>query len=392
MASARSMSKTNDATLEQILGAHGGGQLLEIDAAGQGPRILRATSTRPESPLDLSSLGAGLAPGTPLLVQVPSQPSSQDLTAWRNALWPEFHVGALWTSVAGQLTQTTLQGVQANKGSGQVAGVILVAAPRHEVLAPKATMEKFDANAAGWNGFPGTPSYRHFRWMRCTVADRAGKGSFKRILDFGSGAGWVGIEAALKNPGASLAAFDPSPEMVRIAGENARAQNISGFTGRVGFGEAPPFPGAGEAQFDLVLSSGVISFSSDPEAWLDGLVATMAPGATLVIGDAHRGSLGFKRRRRKKPLLPVRELSAWRREDVRRALERRGLSFECWGGYQLTRPVPELMHLNETRLTGLLTWPLLLLNQSAAALNRSLGLPGQDCFDSWVMRLSRPLA
>ncbi|MDP6368320.1 MAG: hypothetical protein QF615_01835, partial [Planctomycetota bacterium] len=99
MASARSMSKTNDATLEQILGAHGGGQLLEIDDTGQGPRIMRATSTRPESPLDLSSLSAGLAPGTPLLVQVPSQPSSQDLTAWRNALWPEFHVGALWTSV-----------------------------------------------------------------------------------------------------------------------------------------------------------------------------------------------------------------------------------------------------------------------------------------------------
>jgi len=386
------MTQTTDKTHQQILAAHGCDEdLLEIGAPGMGARILRTTSQRPQGTLDLYSLPVGLGENLPLLVHVPGQPTSQDLAAWRNSLWPEFHVGTLWTSEAGQLVRTTLQGKQKNQGQGQIDGTILVAARRREVLAPKATMEKFDANAAGWNGYPGTSSYGHFRWMRRTVANRAGPGAFKRILDFGSGAGWVGIEAALKNPGASLAAFDPSPEMVRIAGENAVAQNIRGFCGRVGFGEAPPFPAEGEALFDLVLSSGVISFSSDPEAWLDGLVSNLAPEGTLVIGDAHGGSRGFERRRTQKPLLPVRELSAWRREDVRRGLERRGLVFETWAGYQLTRPIPEVMHLSETRAKGLLAQPLLLLNRSAAALNQSLGFPGQDWFDSWVMRFSRPL-
>jgi hypothetical protein len=67
------------------------------------------------------------------------------------------------------------------------------------------------------------------------------------------------------------------------------------------------------------------------------------------------------------------------------------LVFEAWAGYQLTRPIPEVMHLSETRIKGLLAQPLLLLNRSAAAFSQSLGFPGQDWFDSWVMRFSRPL-
>lgn len=376
--------------LSQILKPYGGGDALPVGAPGQGPRIMVGQGPQPPETLDQAELSSGLAAAAPLLVLVPGAPSAKDLAAWRNALWPEFHLGALWSTDHGQLQRTTMQGKERSLGPGIIDGVLLVASLRKEVLAPKATMEKFDANAAGWNGFPGTPSYHHFRWMRRTVADLCGAGPFRRILDFGSGAGWVGIEAALQNPGASLAAFDPSPEMVRIAKENAQAQNIQDFTGRVGFGEAPPFPAQDETPFDLVLSSGVISFSSDPEAWLDGLVASLAPGGTLVIGDVHGGSRGFRRRRILKPLLPVRELSAWHREDVRRALEHRGLRFESWAGYQLTRPIPEIMHLNETRMGGLLAWPLLMLNKVFAGMNRNLGLPGQDWFDSWVMRFDRP--
>jgi 16S rRNA G1207 methylase RsmC len=76
-------------------------------------------------------------------------------------------------------------------------------------------------------------------WMRASAG---------RILDFGCGAGWVGIEAALA-AGASrveLCAFDPSPQMVKLAEENARASGIARFAARTGFGEDPPFPAAGE--------------------------------------------------------------------------------------------------------------------------------------------------
>ena len=122
---------------------------------------------------------------------------------------------------------------------------------------------------------------------------------------------------------------------------------------------------------------------------MDGLARTVAPGGTLVVGDIHGGSTGFRRRRRTKPLLPVRELSACRREDVRAGLEARGFTFDRWFGYQLSRPVPELMHLDATRLGGVLSWPLLAINRLAAGADRALGSPAQGLFDSWVMRLHR---
>jgi len=133
----------------------------------------------------------------------------------------------------------------------------------------------------------------------------------------------------------------------------------------------------------------VISFAPDPEAWLDGLVSTLRPGGTLVIGDLQWSSRGMARRRRTKALLPARELNARCAAEVRELLERRGLVWTGGAGYQLTRPFPEAMHVNETRLGGLLTHPLLWSNRLAAAANRALGLPGADRFDSWVMSFVR---
>jgi trans-aconitate methyltransferase len=115
--------------------------------------------------------------------------------------------------------------------------------------------------------------------------------------------------------------------MVELAQVNAKANGIQRFSARTGFGEAPPFPAAGEAPFDLVLSSGVISFAPDHERWLDGLVSTLAPRATLVIGDLEPASRGMQRRRAERALLPVRELNARSPAQVRAALEKRGLRF-----------------------------------------------------------------
>jgi SAM-dependent methyltransferase len=225
--------------------------------------------------------------------------------------------------------------------------------------------------------------------MRRYVADFARAPRGVRVLDFGSGAGWVGVEAAKRLAARELCAFDPSPEMVRITGENAQAEGIERFTGRTGFGEDPPFPAAGEAPIELVLSSGVASFSPDLERWLDGLARTVAPGGELVIGDIHREARGFRRRRAERPLLPVREMNARTRAELRAGLEARGFTHEASAGYQLTRPVPELMHLSETKLHGLLSRPLLWSNQLAASLDRALGGRCDDQFDSWVMRLRR---
>lgn len=389
------MAASSTPPLQHIVAAHGAsGELLGPDApAGPGPRLLEVQGP-PSPPSSLTALDERLGESDLVLVHVMDTKADAALAAWRDALWPLLHLGAVWTASGSGLRRTTLQGTEEQAGPHDWSGAVLVASRRSHVLAPDSTAQKFDANAKGWDGEPGTPGYGHFRWMRRLVALQAGRpanggGSFQRILDFGSGAGWVGVEAALRNPGASLAAFDPSPAMVEIAAGNAQAAGIADFTGRVGFGEAPPFPAEGEEPYDLVLSSGVISFSPDHEAWMDGLARTVAPGGTLVVGDIHGGSTGFRRRRRTKPLLPVRELSACRREDVRAGLEARGFTFDRWFGYQLSRPVPELMHLDATRLGGVLSWPLLAINRLAAGADRALGSPAQGLFDSWVMRLHR---
>ena len=82
-------------------------------------------------------------------------------------------------------------------------------------------------------------------------------------------------------------------------------------------------------------------------------------------------------------------MNASHSEDVRTALEARGFRLVRSAAYQLTDPIPGAMHVNETRLHGLLTRPLLWLNQTCAALHGGLGLLSADRFDSWVMELVR---
>jgi SAM-dependent methyltransferase len=327
-----------------------------------------------------------------LLLLLHGPRTDPELARWRNALWPFAHVSVLYRLSHGGIDRENLQGRTRMRGGTGIHGVLLVGHRREHVLSPEATVQKFDRNAAGWDGDPASPGYPHHRWMRRFVADFAGMERLRAaraILDFGCGAGWVGIEAARQAPGAALAAFDPSSEMVRLAAENARASGVSRFEARTGFGEEPPFPAAGEERFDLVISSGVWSFAPDAERWIDGLAGTVAPGGTLVLGDIHRDSKGMRRRRASKPILPARELNARTREEARAALERRGFRFEAWGGYQLTRPVPELRHLSEERLGGALNPALLAWNRRSAAREMRSGSKHPDRFDSWVVRFAR---
>jgi hypothetical protein len=67
----------------------------------------------------------------------------------------------------------------------------------------------------------------------------------------------------------------------------------------------------------------------------------------------------------------------------------RGFDVVSRASYQITWPVPQLMHLNETRLKGVLTYPLLWANQLSAGSNRLSGFPPTSWFDSWVLHLRR---
>jgi len=308
-----------------------------------------------------------------------------ELARWRNELWPWLHVVAVYRIAGGRCEREVLRGKSVIAGEFPKNGVMLAAQRREHVLSPDATVSKFDANAGGWNGEPGRPGYAHFRWMRRYVALFAKANSARRILDFGCGAGWVGIEAALAAKDAELCAFDPSPEMVRIAESNARANGLQRFSGRTGFGEAPPFPAAGEERFDCVLSSGVVSFSPDRKRWFDGLAASVAPKGVLVIGDLNRESKGMRRRRAERPLLPARELNALVASEALAELQARGFTLEESAGYQLSWPAPQLAHFSDVKLKGALSPLVLAWNRMAAGPTSN---PAR--FDSWVMRLRAP--
>ena len=338
---------------------------------------------------------SGLSPDGHLLLHLSGRRSLTELARWRDGLWPAFHVGARYEFAAGgDVTRvllhdsTPLPAAPSKAGSVRV-GELLCGRPTDHVRSPEQTALKFDANAAGWNGTPGRADYLHHRWMRRFVGRFAPKASFGRVLDFGCGAGWVGIEACLYHKSQSLRFFDPSPEMVRISTENAKAAGISDASGATGFGEEPPYPGAADEPFDLVLSSGVLSFARDREAWYEGLARTVAPGGTLILGDLNLRSMGMRRRRANRPILPIRELAAVTPAEARAAMEARGFKHHASSGYQLTDPVPQLIHLDTTRLGGALSHPLSWCNRLASAVDRSLGAPFAPLFDSWVMRFTR---
>lgn len=389
------------AALLKDLGIEGGGVRTLQDSGPEGSaEVLVARLEKGQEPD--SATVAGLCEGVDralsetgaFFLYLCEERSEDQLAAWRNGLWPLLHASVIYTISAECITRRTLAGSQALESGAHAPGTgpsvsVMFFRRRVHSMGPDATTLKFDQNASGWNGHPGTAGYPHFRWMRKFVACFANLPRDSRILDFGCGAGWCGVEAARQYGASELAFFDPSPEMVKIAETNAREAGIAGAIGRTGFGESPPFPGPGEEPYDAVISSGVISFAPDPEVWIDGLVPTVKKGGILVIGDIQRTSRGMARRRRGKALLPARELNGQTAESVRRALESHGFEWTGGAGYQLTRPFPEAMHVNETKLRGLLTRPLLWSNQLAAATNRAMGLPGENQFDSWVMSLIR---
>jgi SAM-dependent methyltransferase len=320
-----------------------------------------------------------LPPEAPALWFLEGPRPVRELARWRNELWPWLHVVRIYRGAAGRLERETLQGREAVDAPAGFEGAVLAAHTRTHVLSPAFTVSKFDANAGGWNGEPGKPGYAHFRWMRRYVARFGEPARGARVLDFGCGAGWVGIEAAEACGAAELALFDPSPAMVGLAERNARGSGVARFEARVGFGESPPF----EQSFDFVVSSGVASFAPDLEAWLDGLARTVRPGGELVVGDLNPASKGMRRRREERPLLPSREMNAHDASLVRAGLERRGFRHLRTAGYQLTRPVPEAMHWSDSKLGGALSPLLLAWNRMRA------GGADLERFDSWVMRFTR---
>lgn len=109
-----------------------------------------------------------------------------------------------------------------------------------------------------------------------------------RVLDIGSGPGWIPIELAARRGGWELHGADPSGDMVARARANAEA---AGVANRVHFhradGRALSFE---PASFDLVISHYVLHHLERPEELFNEAARLVRPGGRVIIKDLRRPS------------------------------------------------------------------------------------------------------
>lgn len=134
--------------------------------------------------------------------------------------------------------------------------------------------------------YANVSEYPHFRLIRWLAARQAAMGAAGRALDVGSGPGKLALELARRSPALSVVGIDLSPEMVRLAVENAREAGLSErATFREGGVEAIPFP---EASFDLVVSTLSLHHWSDPVAGLREIGRVTRPFGRYFVLDLRR--------------------------------------------------------------------------------------------------------
>lgn len=116
--------------------------------------------------------------------------------------------------------------------------------------------------------FPGTELYpflagREFRPLYAAVAEEIVSSEIRgRVLDLGTGLGYIPIELSRRRPELTVHGIDSSPEMIRVARVNARSERA----GRkpqfaVGNPKRMPFPGR---FFDLVVSVNILDQWDEP--------------------------------------------------------------------------------------------------------------------------------
>lgn len=114
------------------------------------------------------------------------------------------------------------------------------------------------------------------------LLELARPGQGEKVLDVGTGTGWVAIRCAFEVPEGQVIGVDLTSSMLAQAAHNAKEM---GLTGKVAFTLASamnlPYP---NDYFDLVLSSIALHHTTVPQA-LDEMVRVLKPGGRLAIAD-----------------------------------------------------------------------------------------------------------
>ena len=119
--------------------------------------------------------------------------------------------------------------------------------------------------------------YRPFAARVVACTDRG------RILDVGTGPGYLPVEIALVAPDLSIDAIDLTRRMVRIARAHAEAAGVADrIAFEVGNGKRLPYA---DNLFDMVISTGALHSWKDPVQVMRECVRVLKPGREAWICD-----------------------------------------------------------------------------------------------------------
>jgi len=116
---------------------------------------------------------------------------------------------------------------------------------------------------------------QHFGLDECTLRPLEGRSA----LDVGCGAGL--LAEPLARLGASVTAVDAAPELIDAARLHAAGQRLEIDYRATGVESI-------DGQFDLVTALEVIEHVAEPQAFIDSLVARLAPGGLLILSTPNR--------------------------------------------------------------------------------------------------------
>lgn len=121
---------------------------------------------------------------------------------------------------------------------------------------------------------------RHYELIAKDIAGHCPEG---RLLDIGTGPGWLLLKLHQQSPGLRLIGLDVSPSMVARAGKNLAQAGLSDVI-EVKEGNAGRMPFA-DVSFDIIVSTGSIHHWKEPTAALNEVYRVLKPGSYALMYD-----------------------------------------------------------------------------------------------------------
>jgi ubiquinone/menaquinone biosynthesis C-methylase UbiE len=113
-----------------------------------------------------------------------------------------------------------------------------------------------------------------------------------KVLEIGSGPGWVGIWLARERADLQVDCLEPSPDMIRVATKNAAEEGVSKRVRYVA-GYVENMEMIPDKSYDLVISNDSLHHWADPKLGLQEIRRVLKQGGNILIQDGRR-DLGFR--------------------------------------------------------------------------------------------------